>query len=292
VTRTGGIYIATAIAIELVARLVGTDRRLRFALAAGLGTATLGFAGEYAWNAGARQPWNSSLFPEVIPLALLAAVGSALVASAFAATVRREPREMLPFAAVALGGAAVIASLVIPFPRAGGDGLTAAMRLERVDADNALVHVQVEPADAAEDARWFQAVTWQGGDLALADMEPEGDTPGAYVSDKPVPAYGAGKTLVRLHTGSRMVAIPVHLPADPEIDEAEVPAVDRTAPFLREGKYLMREAKGGPAAFAIFVYVLLFGVACMWTAAFVLVGRRILRQPAPSAPEQEYALVA
>ena len=292
ITRTGGIYIASAIAVELAARLVGTERRLRFALVAGAGVGTIGFAGEYAWNVGARQPWNTSLFPEVIVLALLAAVGSAIVAMAFSASVNRDRAASLPTRAVVLGGLAVLAAIVIPFPRAGGDGATAAIRLERVDADNALVHVQVSPPDAADDARWFQTTTWQGGDLVLAEMVREGDTPGAYVADKPVPAYGPGKTLVRLHVGSRMVAVPVHLPADPEIDEVEVPAVDRTVPFLREGQYLMRESKGGPAAFAIFVYTLLFGVACMWVTAFVLAARRILRQPTPSAPEQEYALVA
>jgi hypothetical protein len=135
-------------------------------------------------------------------------------------------------------------------------------------------------------------MTWQGGDLKIAEMVRDGTTAGEYVSEKPVPITGPGKTLVRLHTGSRMVAIPVHMPADPEIDAPEVAAEDQTLPFLREGRYLMREAEGGPATFAIFVYVLLLGVACMWVVVFVLASRRILRQPAPSEPSAEYALVA
>ncbi|MBA3654675.1 MAG: hypothetical protein H0W70_10850, partial [Actinobacteria bacterium] len=91
VTRSGGIYLATAVAVELAAWVAGTDRRLRFALVAGAAVSTIGLAGEYAWNVGARQPWTGSLFPEIILLAALAAVGSAIVATAFASAVRREP---------------------------------------------------------------------------------------------------------------------------------------------------------------------------------------------------------
>lgn len=290
ITRTGGIYLASAIAVELAARIVGTERGLRFALAAGAGVGTIGLAGEFAWNQGARQPWNASLFPEVIVLALLAAVGSAIVATSFGAIVRRQRKPAMSGRAVALGGLAVLVALVIPFPRAGGDGATAAVRLERVDAENAIVHAQITPAGAAEDARWFQAITWQGGTLALAEMKKDGT--GSYVSEKPVPVYGPGKTLLRLHKGNQMVAVPLHLPADPEIGEGEIPAVDRTAAFEREGKFLMREATGGPAWFAIVVYVLLTGVAGLWLTAFVVAARRVPRDDAPAPEDREYALVA
>jgi hypothetical protein len=292
VTRTGGIYLASALAVAIAARVFGTDRRLRFAVASGVGVATIGLAGEYAWNLGARQAWNTSLFPEVVPLALLAAIGSAIVATAFGAAVRGDRDRPLSGRIVALGGLAVLASLVIPFPRAGGDGATAAIRLERTGGENALVHVTLDPPSAANDAHWFQVTTWQGGDLVLAEMKHEGDTPGAYVSDKPVPVDGPGKTLIRLHRGSRMVAIPVHMPADAEINAREIPAVDRTAAFVREGRYLMRESHGGAAWFAIVVYVLLAGVAVVWVAAFVVAARHVPRDEAPAPVDREYALVA
>jgi hypothetical protein len=290
-TRTGGIYIASAAAVELVAWVVGTDRRLRFALAAGIGVGTLGLAGEFWWNTGARLPWRASMFPEVIGLALLAAIGSAVVAAAFGAAVRGERSVGMQGAAVALGGLAVLVSLIIPFQRDGADGTRAAIALEKVDADNAIVRVTLDPPDAAEDARWFQAITWQGGDLVLADMKRDG-APGRYVSESPVPAYGDGKTLVRLHKGSHMLGLPVHLPADEEIGAAEVPAIDRTGTFVRETKFLMREAKGGPAWFAIAVYALLTGIAVVWVGAFVVAARRVLRPETPAPQEQEYALVA
>jgi hypothetical protein len=291
ITRTGGIYIASAVAVELAARLFGTDRALRFALAAGAGVGTIGLAGEWAWNLGARQPWNGSLFPEVIPLALLAAAGSAVVATAFASAVRGDANRALRGPVVALGGLAVLASLVIPFPRAGGDGTTAGIQLER-QGDGALIHVQLDPPTAPTNVRWFQATTWQGGDLVLAEMKPEAGMPGRYVSEKPMPVYGPGKTLVRLHRGSQMLAVPVHFPADPEIGAPEIAAINRTATFVREGQYLMRESHGGAAWFAVLTYILLTGVAGIWIAAFVIAARRVPRDASPGPLDQEYALVA
>jgi hypothetical protein len=291
-TRTGGIYLASALAVELAARLVGTERRLRFAIAAGAGVGTIGLAGEWLWNRGARQPWNGSLMPEALLLGLLAAVGSCVVATAFASAVRRDRKGLMSPAAVIVGGLAVVVSLVIPFPR-HGDGPRAAVHLERVGGDRALVHVSLDPPDAAHGAHWFQASTWQGGALVLAKMVDEGG--GRYVSAKPIPVDGPGKSLVRLHKGSKMVAIPVHLPADPEIGAVEVPAVDRTTQFVREGRYLMRESHGGAAWFAVLIYCLLATVAAVWVAAFILAASRVPRdEPSevPSPEEKAHALVA
>lgn len=294
VTRSGGIYIASAVAVEFAAFILGTDRRLRFATFAGLGVATIGFAGEYAWNVGARQQWNSALFPLVIPLVLLAAVGSAVVATSFSAGVRREPERLLRGPVVLLGGLAVVASLIIPFQR-DGNGPTGAVHLQRVGNGNAYVHVALTPADGANGAHWFQASTWQGGTLVLAKMKPEGG--GNFVSSKPLPVDGPGKTLVRLHTGSKMVAVPVHMPADPELSIPEIPAVDRTAHFVREGRYLMRESHGGAAWYAILISVLLLCVTVVWSALFSFTTRRIARDAGPHAAtpspeEHEHALVA
>jgi hypothetical protein len=275
ITRAGGVYLATAVAVELAAFLVGTERRPRFALAAGLGTATLGFAGEYWWNTGARQPWNTSLFAEVIVVVLLAAIGSAVVAAAFAGAVAGEPKGLVPRRVAIAGGLAVLVSLVIPFPRQGGD-VTASIALERRGGEQAVVHVTLDPPNAAKGAHWFQTSTWQGGTLVLSEMRSEGN--GRYVSERPLPVYGPGKTLVRLHRGSQMLAVPVHLPADPEINAGEIPAVDRTIAFRREGRYLMRESHGGPAWFAVCIYSLLVLVACVWVAAFVFAAQRVPRR--------------
>jgi hypothetical protein len=85
--------------------------------------------------------------------------------------------------------------------------------------------------------------------------------------------------MLRLHRGASMVAIPVWLPADREIDAPQVSAVDKSAPFLTEQRYLLREQNGqtGPAWFAIGVYLVLAAIATMWVLALVFAGRSITK---------------
>src|SRR5260370_1042742 len=83
-------------------------------------------------------------------------------------------------------------------------------------------------------------------------------------ADQPVPVGGAWKTLVRLHKGTTMMAVPVFFPADPGINAAEIPAVDRTAPFLNERHYLLREETGGASWYADMVEALIVGIVALW----------------------------
>ncbi|HLG00332.1 MAG TPA: hypothetical protein VI916_07665, partial [Acidimicrobiia bacterium] len=56
------------------------------------------------------------------------------------------------------------------------------------------------------------------------------------------------KTLLRLHRGAEMMAVPIFLPADAEIEGPrgeEFPAVDKTAAFEPERRYLLREQTDG-----------------------------------------------
>jgi len=305
-TRPGGIYLVSALVVEVVALVAGTERRLRFALLSGVGVATFGLAGEWAWNQGARQPWLTTLLPDALVLCLLVGVGAAVVGAAFAtaltsatageARTGAEPdgapvRRALPGVVVALAGAAVIVGLALPMPRAVGD-VTADIVVTPVARDDSEgddgepreveqveVAVTVEPADAADDARWFQAISWQGGGLVIAEMEEVG--PGEYRSDRPLPVTGRWKTLLRLHRGGEMMAAPVYLPADPEIDEPEVPAEDRVVPFSSEKEFLLRETVDGDAWLAYAVYGLLSAVALLWIATFALTAGRISRRPDP-----------
>ena len=61
---------------------------------------------------------------------------------------------------------------------------------------------------------------------------------------RPIPVGGDFKTLLRLHAGAGMQAVPIYLPADAALDAAEVgrPATARVA-FQREKSILQREAK-------------------------------------------------
>jgi hypothetical protein len=83
--------------------------------------------------------------------------------------------------------------------------------------------VQLEPEDAAEGARWFEATAWQGGGLRSAPMEKVAD--GTYRGTEPLPLYGRWKSMIRLHRGQcDMVSMWVYAPADPQIGKSEVAA--------------------------------------------------------------------
>ncbi|HVV35498.1 MAG TPA: hypothetical protein VHC63_02765 [Acidimicrobiales bacterium] len=267
-TRVVGLYVASALAVEIAAFLFGTERRIRFAVAAGVGVATLGLAGDFWWNAHhAYQPWNHNLVRGAVGFGLVVGIASAILATAFARSAGRQedaPPVRGPVAAVA--GLVILVCLALPMPRHTGD-VTAAVHVGRTVGGYANVSVQLTPANAAAHARFFQAGSWQGGGLVLADMKPSG-APGHYVSTDRVPVYGKWKALLRLHTGNKMMAVPLYLPGDAEIHKPEIPFVDRTMKFQPEPKYLLRETHGGGNALKDGVFTLLTGVAILWIAAF------------------------
>jgi hypothetical protein len=271
-TRPGGTYVVSALVVEVVALLWGTKDRLRFALLSGLGVGTVGLAGEWWWNQDAYQPWRASLLPDAVVLGVIVAVGAAVLGAAFGSAARREPRHGLSRPVLVLAGIAVLAALVWPFPRGVGN-VTADLTLEQAGDQTVAVTVQLDPPNAADDARWFQATAWQGGNLVLSEMREI--APGTYRSERPVPVHGNYKTLLRLHRGSEMMAVPVRLPADPEIGKGEIPAVDRRVQFVNERRYLLRETHGGAAWFAIVVDAFLVLVAIAWITAFVLASQRV-----------------
>jgi hypothetical protein len=278
--RAVGAYVGAALVVELAAALLGTRRVTRFAVACGAGIATVGLAVDWAWNLRAWQPWRAALVPEALLLGIPVAVAASLLGCRLAG--RRMP-PWASFGAVAV----IIVALAWPLARPVGE-VVADVELDPAGR----VAVTLTPADAADGARWFQWSSWQGGDLQLGNLHET--SPGRWTSDGPVPRSGANKTLLRLHRGHQMMTVPVYLPADPEIGEPEVPAVDRTVPFARETRYLLRETKSGAAWFAWVVYGLLAVVAACWLTGFALATgwRGVRRQlnpigalrPGPGAP--------
>jgi hypothetical protein len=292
-TRDGGLYLVSAVVVELVALLAGTRDRLRFAVLAGLGVGTIGLAGEFAYNAdwalsgGAYQPWTTNLLPDAAVFGVVAGVAAAVLGTAFAATVNREGAGRgMPAWAMVMAGVAAFTVVALPMPRPVGD-VVADMSLEPVGPDEVHVQVVLDPPDAADEARWFQAVNWQGGELRIVEMERAG--PGEYRSAEPVWVSGRGKTLVRLHRGGEMMAVPVRLPEDPEIGEPEIPAVDRTAAFVSEQRFLLREQEEGRAWISWGVHTLFFVIMAVWVSAFVVAARRIsppgTREVVSSSPD-------
>jgi hypothetical protein len=292
--RDAGLFVASAVAVELVAFVLGTRNSVRFAVAAGVGVGTLGLAGEWWWNQGAYQPWNTNLLPDAVILGTIAAIASALVGLAFAraagqAPVQEATTKPAPWL-VAAAGTVVLITIALPMPRPVGD-VEAAVTIEPAATqgttpladpyDQAFVDVQLTPASAADEARWFQVSAWQGGGLVLEDLEPVAGEPGRYRTTEPVPVDGAWKTIVRLHRGGEIMAVPVFLPADPEIDEPEISAIDRTMAMEPETRYLLRETRDNVQWVAYAVYALLVLVGLGWIAAFTVAAVRIVAARRP-----------
>ena len=272
-TRAGAVYLGSAAVVETVAWIAGTDRRLRFALLAGAGVGTLGLAVEWAWNQGAHQPWTAALLPDAVVVGLLAALAGAVLGATLAGAIAGDRgRAAVPRVAVAFALAGVLAALALPSPRRVGD-VTASVSLDWVDEERAIVGVTLDPPDAADGARWFTAGSWQWGGRTIGHMEEV--APGRYSSDEPLLLTGRAKSLLRLHRGAEMMAVAIRLPADPEYDLEEVPAEDRTAPFVSEQQYLQREADAGTGPLAIGVYALVIVLATAWIGSLALAVSRI-----------------
>jgi hypothetical protein len=248
-TRATGMFLVSAIVVELVATVVGTERRVRFAVLSGVGVATLGFAGEYAWNQGASQPWRPVLIPDALLVGTLGGVGAAVLAVAYARAAGRMNGSRLGRPVVAAAAVAVVAAMLLPLPRKAPAGTTAAIDVTTRDDGRADIAVQLTPADAADDARWFQVMAWQGDGFEVTELEEVG--PGRYVAEDAMPVVGRWKTVLRLHRGAELLSAPIYLPEDAEIGVEEIPVEDRTIELADETSILMREVKDGPAATAI-----------------------------------------
>ena len=269
--RSSALFIFSAVAVELAALIVGTRNRVRYAIACGVGVGTLGLAGEWWWNQHAFQRWTTNLLPDALILGLIVAIGAAIVGTAFATAIRHEKSGMRP-AVIVVAGLMILFSLAWALPRHGSN-VTAAVSLRHVGSSKVVVTARLDPPDAADHARWFQTMSWQGGGFAVTDMTEQ--QPGVWVSKRAMPIGGSWKTMLRLHRGAEMSAIPIWMPADAAIGAPEIPAVDKTAKFNLETKYLLREQHGGPGWFSTAVLLLLSLIACLWIGSFVLAATKL-----------------
>jgi hypothetical protein len=266
------LYLGAALAVEAAAALVGTDRPGRFALAAAAGVGTLGLGTEWAWTqVWGRQPWSAALLPDVLWVGAIAVGGATVVGVALGRVlsgdaIAAERRVGTPAFAGAVLALAV--AMALPFPRTAGN-VVADLSLIRAGTE-AVVDARLSPADAAANSRWFEMMSWQGGRLVLLSMIQV--EPGHYRTAGAVPIAGSAKTLLRLHRGAEMMAVPVYMPADPEIGASEIPAKDGPVRFVRDQRLLMREAHAGSPWPARFIYAVLAATVVAWLAALTGVG--------------------
>jgi hypothetical protein len=128
--------------------------------------------------------------------------------------------------------------------------------------------VDLRPADAAEEAEWLTVTAWQGGGLVVEPLEEV--APGRYRTDEPIPVHGDWKTMVRLHRGDSLTALPIYLPADDAIPAAEVPARETvTRSFVDETQVLQREQTGGGPLLVAVAYATVVAITLSLLALLV-----------------------
>ncbi|NIK61853.1 hypothetical protein [Kribbella shirazensis] len=271
------LLIVEAVLVEAVAFALGNKNRFRLGAVSGLLIGTVGVVAEYAWShVWMPNPWPSSILPSAIGYGVVAGIGAGLVGAWLAtryAEVAGEQRavgikHIRPIAVRrthqlgAAGLVAVAATVFFCVPRTAEPGVSGVVSLERAATGaepTAYVTITLAPGDAAEGARWFEALAWQGGGLVYHPMEKVAD--GTYRSRDPLPMYGKWKSMIRLHQGQRdMVATWVYAPEDPAIEKPAVQVSNgQRVEFGSEQEILRREERTDVPRW-------------MWNAGYALLG--------------------
>ncbi len=248
------LYLGPAIVVELIALTPLIKRPIVFGAVSGLGVATIGLWLESLWvGAVYHYPWPTSIWPEALAMAIPVAVLTGACGAMFGLVLSS---QRLPSRAISIG---LVALTVLVIGGATANGLrytvpqdvTAVVTLTDVPGSSpgqrmVNADVQINPPNfVSEDPNWVSILAWQG---KLANQRGEVVTnleklgPGHYRTTEPVPVWGSWKTLLRLHDGRTLTAVPIYLAADPGIGAAEVPAqASMTRPFVHEITILQRE---------------------------------------------------
>jgi hypothetical protein len=280
-------YVVEALVVEAAALLYlrgepAAERPITFGALAGVGIGTIGLAAEWLWShVWVVNPWPASLFPEAAITGLIAAIAGGVIGGFVGraltpAVSRREriPRFALPVAAVAVVG--VVAFLI---PVNAGPGVKASFDLnvqQMPDGRVATGIVQLDPADAAKDAYWFNVTSWQGkdGPAHIDTLDQIG--PGRYRITQPIHVDGTWKTTLRLHKGRELAGLPIFMPADSAIPVSEIPvAAHMTRTFQLDHHLLQREQKKGVASWLTLVAYL--GVGGISFCLILIVGWGLAR---------------
>ncbi len=230
------LFVVEAAVVELIAPRV--RRPLPLALLAGAAIGTVGLAAEWGWShVFMPLPWPAALAPEGVVLGLAMAVSGALVGAWIGARLAADRTPSLRAAGV-LAAVVIFALTAFGLRSSGDQGLRGTVL---VAADgNAEVRV------AARDVNWLTATSWQGGGLVVDRLREV--SPGVYRTTEPLPLDGEWKTMIRLHAGDALTALPVYLPADPAIPAKGIPAAPRIErAFGDEVALLQRERKSDVA---------------------------------------------
>ena len=206
---------------------------------------------------------------------MLAAVSGGVLGGAIGRALAPPVEDLAPSPrwAVALAGVGLVVALAFPLPISEPENISAQIKLtevsgppeRKVDAE-----VRMTPADAAENAEWFNATSWQGGGSVVSKMREV--SPGVYRSAEAIPVYGNWKATLRLHKGDVVAGLPIFLPEDTAIPAKEVPAeAQMTRDFVLDKKNLQREQKKGvPGFLTTLAYLLVLLIVIGITAALTI----------------------
>ncbi|HXS86053.1 MAG TPA: hypothetical protein VN741_10495 [Mycobacterium sp.] len=295
------LYLGPALVVELVALTPLYRRPILFGAASGLGIGTVGLWLESLWIARVyHYPWPTALWrealPTAVPVAILVGICAAMLGMVL--TSQRLPGRGIGITAVALTvlviGGTVANGLHIHVPSQD----SATVKLTDLPSPPgqrmASADVQLNPPNmAGEQPDWVTILAWQGKmqnhrGLVIDRLRKVG--PGHYVSTEPIPVWGDWKTLLRVHDGRDLAAVPIWAPADAAIPVPEIPVLNNgTRNFAFEVSILQRERDPGVPAWLFTaggVVVLLFTLsvisALTWGA-----GRINDSETAPNEPGEE-----
>ncbi len=247
------LYLGPAVVVELIGLTPLIKRPVLFGAVAGLGVGTIGLWLESLWiGAVYAYPWPSSIWPEAlamaVPVAILTGACGAMIGMVLSG-------QRLPSRAIGVG---LVTLTVLAIGGAAANGLrydvpesaNATITLTDVPSSDGerqvTADVQITPANlVSDDPNWVSVLGWQGGlpnerGIFIDHLENVG--PGQFRSTEPMPVSGTWKTLLRLHDGRTLAAVPIYLAGDPGIGAKEVPAeASMTRPFVAEITILQRE---------------------------------------------------
>lgn len=272
-----------------MALLVSTRRPMQFGAAAGVVIGTAGLAAEWGWShVWMTMSWPASLLPEGVIFGFLAAVSGGVIGAAIGRALAPPADDLAPTPrwAVVAAGLGLLVAIAFPLPISEGDMVTAQVTLTDAQGPperTVNAEVKLDPADAANDAEWFNATSWQGGGSVVSKMREV--SPGTWRTTEPVPVHGNWKATLRLHKGDVIAGLPLFLPEDTAIPAKEVPAeASMTRDFVLDKKNLQREQKSDVPGYLttiahLVVLLIVIGVVAALTIGLQRMDRDRARKP-------------
>jgi hypothetical protein len=261
------LYLVEALVVEAVAlKIASRERPLAYGLASGVGIGTVGLAAEWGWShVFMPLPWPSELLPEAALLGFATAIAASLIGTWIGYRLNHAPqphRADLRTGAV-IGATALAVLIAAGLYKPADEGLRASVQLTELQGApdrEVAARVTLSPRDAADDAEWLTMTAWQGDGLIVDRLRRVGE--GVYETTQPIPVHGNWKSLVRLHRGNSLTAVPVFLPRDVAIPAPEVPApASFERAFVADHKILQREQKEVSGALPFLGYAVVVGIA-------------------------------